>query len=75
MCLTLLYKLYRYLATLHQFKNSSSSILHEFTHIRIDAYTNSFYPKTIREWNDLPQQIVDATELIGFIWGTIEHLL
>ena len=28
---------------------------YHFTHIRTDAYMNSFFPRTIREWNDLPQ--------------------
>jgi len=33
------------------------------------------FPKTKREWNYLPQQIVDANSLYLAILGKIEHLL
>ena len=36
---------------------------YHFTHIRTDAYMNSFFPRTIREWNDLPQQVIDSNSL------------
>ena len=31
-----------------------------FTHIRTDAYMNSYFPKTIREWNNLPHHVIDC---------------
>ena len=34
-----------------------------FTHIRTDAYMNSFFHRTIREWNDLPQHVIDSNSL------------
>ena len=36
---------------------------YHFTYIRTDAYMNSFFPRTIREWNDLPQQVIDSNSL------------
>ena len=40
---------------------------YHFTHIRTDAYMNSFFPRTIREWNDLPQHVIDSNSLSGTI--------
>ena len=75
MCLTLLYKSINGLLAL-KIPSYFTPILtntrihrhqsYHFSHIRTDAYMNSFFPKTIREWNDLPQQIVDANSLDSF---------
>ena len=40
------------------------TIIHTNTRIHHQSYyMNSFFPKTIREWNNLPHQIVDANSL------------
>ena len=72
MCLTLLYKSINGLLAL-KFPNyftaiSTNTRIHHhqsyyFTHIRTDAYMNSFFPRTIREWNDLPQHVIDSNSL------------
>ena len=39
----------------------------------IQSYSNSFYPNTIREWNDLPSKIVNSEDLNAFKNGMM-HL-
>ena len=29
-----------------------------------DAYKNSFFPQTIRDWNDLPESLISSSELL-----------
>ena len=36
---------------------------YNFSYVRTDAYINNFFPRTIREWNDLPPQIIDSNSL------------
>jgi len=47
--------------------NTNTRIHHHrsynFSHVRTDAYINNFFPRTIREWNDLPPQIIDSNSL------------
>ena len=47
--------------------NTNTRIHHHrsynFSHVRTDAYINHFFPRTIREWNDLPPQIIDFNSL------------
>ena len=71
MCLTLLYKYINGLLALKipsYFIISTDTRIHHhqsyhFTHIRTDSYINSLFPRTIREWNDLPQQVIDSNSL------------
>ena len=67
--LTLLYKSINGLLALKipNYFTSITRIHHHqsyyFTHIRTDAYMNSFFPRIIREWNDLPQHVIDSNSL------------
>jgi len=36
---------------------------YHFTYIKTNAYMNSYFPKTIREWNSLPNQIIDCDSI------------
>ena len=37
------------------------------------AFNNSFYPRTIRQWNQLPVFVTDATSLEGFRTALANH--
>ena len=37
------------------------------------AYKNSFFPKTISEWNELPDSVVDAPNIETFKTRLINH--
>ena len=37
------------------------------------AFNNSFYPRTIRQWNQLPVLVTDATSLEGFKTALANH--
>ena len=37
------------------------------------AFNNSFYPRTIRQWNQLPVFVTDATSLEGFKTALANH--
>ena len=39
---------------------------YHFTYIKTDAHMNSYFPKTIREWNILPNQIIDCDSIDSF---------
>jgi len=50
--------------------SSSSRIHHKHSYIhpgaRTNAYMNSFFPRTIKEWNSLPASVVDSNDLTTF---------
>ena len=33
---------------------------------RVNSYHNSFFPSTIRQWNNLPESVINATSLEHF---------
>lgn len=41
---------------------------------RIDAFKYSYFPKTIREWNTLPEEIILSTSLTDFVHRLSNHL-
>ena len=52
---------------------------HRFFQERIqdDSYKNSFFPRTVRDWNQLPARVVSATSLEEFrslLWGMIHFV-
>jgi len=72
MCLSLLYKSINHLTAL-KIPNyftpiyASTRIHHQrsynFANIRTDSYMNSYFPRTIREWNALPLNIIESSSL------------
>ena len=50
--------------------SSSSRIHHKHSYIhpgaRTNAYMNSFFPRTIKEWNTLPANVVGSNDLTTF---------
>ena len=71
MHLSLLYKSINHLTTLkipNYFTHiyTSTRIHHQrsnFTNIRTNSYMNSYFPRTIREWNALPLNIIKSPSL------------
>ena len=72
MCLTLLYKsinghlalkIPNYFTAISTNTRIHHHQTYHFTCIRTDAYMNSFFPRTIREWNYLPQHVIDSNSL------------
>ena len=43
--------------------------------LKANYYKFSFYPRTIKEWNSLPEYIVGATTLDAFKHQVAKHLL
>ena len=43
-------------------------------HCRTDTYRHSYFPKTIREWNALPSDLVNSNSLDSFSAGLAKHL-
>ena len=72
--LTLLYKItYNLVAvpssqyiTPHQTSTRSNSLAYLPFRCNTNAYQNSFFPKTVSQWNALPEQIVCAPPLLTF---------
>jgi len=54
----LLLKIPNYFVPIKFSMNTRIHQSHYFTHIRMDAYMYSYFPKTIREWNNLPHHHV-----------------
>ena len=76
MRLSLLYKCINNLIALkipHYFTlNPTLSRIHHqlsynFSNIRTDSYINSYFPRTIREWNALPSHVIESTSLNTFL--------
>ena len=47
----------------------------QLNHTRTDIYANSFFPKTIKEWNDLPNStVISAKTTSAFKTELSNHL-
>ena len=46
----------------------------QLNHTRTDIYANSFFPKTLKEWNDLPSSVVSAKTTSAFKAELSNHL-
>ena len=49
----------------HNTRNSSEAKFHQ-PYARTDAYKNSFFPNTIKEWNELPSDITETINPVDF---------
>jgi len=63
---------------LHNANNQRTRNTHnqkyQIYHTNTDAYKHSFFPRTIRDWNRLPQHIINCTTLDSFTKQLHTHL-
>ena len=53
--------------------SSSHNIEYYLPHTRLDCYKFSFFPRTIRAWNTLPTQLVQAPDTENFKTRLLQH--
>ena len=53
---------------------NSHTYKYQTSHTNTDTYKHSFFPKTIREWNKLPQNIISSSSIDTFHHKVYNHL-